>query len=132
MKKSKDDFEDIQKGITTWDSLNTHYDFLQEKYRTTYVETDMRAMYNPSRMSFIEKVAQKLINKIKSTCPDCNTPGLGITTVKEGLLCSLCNRPTASTLCYVYNCVKCDFTKEEMYPNQKEFEEPMFCNFCNP
>lgn len=132
MKKSKEEFNEMKKGIVDWDTLNQHFNFLMEKYLSAYVETDMRAMYNPSRMLFIEKVAHKLMAKVKSTCPDCQTPGLGITAIKEGLPCSACDLPTSSIVSYMYSCVRCAFVKEEMYPNGKKVEEPMFCNFCNP
>jgi len=132
LKRSKDDFQDMKKGITNWETLHAHFLFLMEKYQTAYVETDMRAMLNPSRMNFIEKVAEKLTAKIKTTCAVCNTPGFGITVVVEGLPCELCNLPTGSTLSYIYSCQKCDFTKEEKYPNGKTKENPMYCDVCNP
>jgi hypothetical protein len=49
------------------------------KSLTTYVETDMRAMYNPSRMTVIQNATKKLVEKINSCCPNCNIPGFGIT-----------------------------------------------------
>jgi len=50
----------------------------------------------------------------------------------KGLPCGQCGFPTKSTLSYVYSCKKCDFEKEEKYPNQKKHEDPMYCDFCNP
>lgn len=132
LKKSKDDFLNITKGITNWEVLSNTFNELVTVNGSAYIETDMRAMYNPTRMSAIEKATEKLVAKIKTSCPDCNTPGLGITAIKEGLPCSLCSRPTKSILSYVYECQKCDFSKEDKFPNQKETEEPMFCDFCNP
>lgn len=96
------------------------------------METDMRAMFNPTRMKVIETATHKLVDKIKSCCPQCNTPGFGITDRKEGLPCSLCGSPTHSTLCYLYTCQHCGFIKEEMYPNHKTAEDPGCCALCNP
>jgi hypothetical protein len=59
-------------------------------------------------------------------------PGFGITDAKKGLECSLCGSPTNSTLSYIYICRHCEFTKEEMYPNKKTTEDPMYCDYCNP
>jgi hypothetical protein len=52
------------------------------KSLTTFVETDMRAMYNPSRMTVIQNATKK--EKINSCCPHCNIPGFGITDAKRG------------------------------------------------
>ncbi len=132
VRKAKDDFTEIVKGITEWKKLKTTFHQFIEKYGTAFVETDMRAMYNPSRMQVIEKATKKLVDKINSRCPKCNTPGFGITDRKEGLPCSLCGFKTRSTLSYVYTCKKCSYTKEEMYPNKITEEEPMYCDICNP
>ena len=132
LKKSKDEFAGIVKGITNRKYLkDTFKDFIS-KYGKAFIETDMRAMYNPTRMKVIEKAVVKLANKINSHCPDCDTPGFGITDAKPGLPCELCNFPTRSTLSYIYVCQKCSFKKEEKYPNGKYFESPIYCDVCNP
>jgi hypothetical protein len=56
---------------------------LLEKFNNLYVETDMRAMYNPSRMTVIQNATKKLVEKINSCCPQCNIPGLELQTLKE-------------------------------------------------
>jgi hypothetical protein len=132
LRKSKDETTDIYKGITECEILMKSFNYYISKYNSVYVETDMRAMYNPTRMSVILQVAQKLVQKIKSTCPQCQTPGFGITDAKKGLECSVCGSPTNSTLSYIYVCQKCKFTKEEMYPNKKTTEDPTYCDYCNP
>jgi len=92
----------------------------------------MRAMYNPTRMQMIEKAAQKLVQKIKILCPQCSTPGFGVTDAVPGLPCNLCGLPTQSTLAYSYECKKCGYRKEEKYPKGKTAEELMFYDYCNP
>jgi hypothetical protein len=132
LKKSKNENKDIHKGITHIDVLKKSFNYFFSTYHSVYVETDMRAMYNPTRMSVIEKATQKLAQKIKSTCPKCKTPGFGITEAKKGLECNLCGLPTNSTLSFIYTCQQCEFKKEEMYPNKKTTEDPTYCNYCNP
>ena len=132
VRKAKEDFTEIVKNITDWEKLKTTFQQFTEKYGTAFVETDMRAMYNPSRMKVIEKATKKLIAKINSCCPQCKTPGFSITDAKKGLQCMLCNFPTRSTLSYIYTCKKCSYTKEEMYPNKITEEDPMYCDVCNP
>ena len=132
LRKSRGDSVDIIKGITQADSLSKSFKYLFKKYGEAFVETDMRALYNPTRMAVIEQATQKLIDKIKSCCPQCNTPGFGITDAKRGLPCQWCGTPTPSVLSYIYRCAQCGFTKETLYPNQKEVEDPRFCAVCNP
>lgn len=132
LRSNKDKYEDIKKGIQDWAVLKQHFNFLMHKYGTAYAETDMRAMYNPSRMKIIQKTATKLIEKIESLCPSCKTPGYSVEHAKRGLRCSQCNFPTQSTLAYLYQCKKCGFWEEKLYPNGKTLEDPGFCDICNP
>lgn len=132
LRKHKEDFIEIKKGITNWDKLLNTYNQINKMDGKAYVETDMRAMFNPTRMKVIEKATQKLAAKIKSTCPQCSFPGFAITDAKPGLPCKLCGFPTRSTLSYIYNCIKCNFTREENHPNGKTKEDPMYCDICNP
>lgn len=132
LRKAKDDLSNIQKGITDWKKLNhTFYHFMQE-FGSVYIETDMRAMYNPTRMKVIEAATKKLITKVGAVCPQCNAPGFGITAAVPGLPCRRCGFPTQSTIKYIYSCQKCLFYKEHLYPNGDSSEDPGFCNFCNP
>jgi hypothetical protein len=120
------------KGITDIKHLTESFHQLYDTYKCVYAETDMRAMYNPSRMKVIEAATLKLISKINSECPQCKLPGFSITDAKRGLPCSLCGIPTPSTLSYVHICQHCGYTKEEMYPQHKTTEDPVNCDHCNP
>lgn len=132
LRKSKNEFEGMCKGIIDWDTLISVFNDLINQYGSAYIETDMRAMMNPTRMSVIEKATEKLIEKIKSKCPSCQTPGFSITESKSGLPCENCGLPTRSTLSYIYSCSKCNFEKEEKFPKQKTKEAAMYCDYCNP
>lgn len=131
-RKNQIDFTGIQKGIISWEKLKeTCFDFIQN-YGSVYLETDMRAMHNPTRMKVIEHATKKLVDKMKSCCSNCGTPGFDVSEVKKGLPCSICSFPTQSTMSWIYSCQKCEFTKEVLYPKQKMEEEPMYCDVCNP
>lgn len=132
LRKSKESNQDIIKGITELNYLKESFHKLFDTNKSVYVETDMRAMYNPTRMQIIELATQKLAAKINSLCPQCNHPGFGITDAKKGLKCSLCGSATNSTLSYIYVCEHCNYIKEEMYPHKKTTEDPMYCDLCNP
>jgi hypothetical protein len=131
LRSSKDNFQNISKGIHEYDDLIRKFNTYIAQFGEVYIETDMRAMHNPSRMKVIEEVTHKLIKKIKSVCPECQYPGIGITEATKGLLCSQCLRPTNSYISFAYQCQKCSYKHVKMYP-QKQFEDPMYCNFCNP
>jgi hypothetical protein len=132
LRASKNDNTSIVKGITNFKELKKSFHAMLHKHKNVYAETDMRAMYNPSRMAIIKNATKKLLDKIHFCCPQCNTPGFGITNAKKGLACSLCGAPTKSTLSLVYSCQKCHYKREKKYPNKKTTEDPMYCDYCNP
>ena len=96
------------------------------------VETDMRAMNNPTRMKVIEELTHKLVKKVNSKCPFCNTPGFDVIRAISGLPCMACKSPTSSTLSLVKGCISCSHEELIEYPNNKVEEDPMYCNYCNP
>lgn len=132
LRSSKYSNEEIYKNITDHESLHATFHELISKYDTAYIETDMRAMYNPTRMGIIQKATKKLADKIKSTCPQCHMPGFGVVNSKKGLECRLCGSPTTSTISHIYICQHCHYVIERLYPNDKTTEEPQFCDICNP
>jgi hypothetical protein len=132
LKDKKEEFSAIAKGIIETKELLDMFKQFMETYGSLYVETDMRAHLNPSRMQVIEETTEKLIKKIKSTCPSCNTPGFGIKDATPGLPCENCKAPTKSTLFHVYACQKCNHTYEAYFPNGKQEEDPTYCDRCNP
>ena len=132
LRKSKIDHSDIIKGITKLQDLKKAFHLLYKKFNEVYVETDMRAMYNPSRMTVIENATKKLVAKVNSCCPQCNMPGFGVADSKKGLECGQCGSATNSTLSYIYICQHCQYIKEVMYPHKKTTENPMYCDYCNP
>ena len=132
LRKSEKDNTHIIKGITDMTLLKQAFKKLLHESNSIYAETDMRAMYNPTRMTVIENAAKKLVDKENSHCPECNAPGFDVTDVKKGLECNLCGLPTKSTLSHIYECQRCEYSKEKMYPSHKTKEDPMYCDYCNP
>jgi hypothetical protein len=132
LRKSKTANTNIIKGISDVSQLKKAFKELMNTSDSVYAETDMRAMFNPSRMAVIENATKNLVAKVNSCCPRCTTPGFGISEVKKGLKCNWCGLPTNSTLSFIYSCQKCNFTKEDMYPHKKRTEDPTYCDYCNP
>jgi hypothetical protein len=132
LKDAVENWSTIYKGITDYDLMVHKYHDLLASGKSCFVETDMRAMFNPTRMQIIKEVSLKLINKLHSVCPECLFPGFGVVGAEAGLLCSFCSMPTRSTLAHIYQCQHCQHESKVLYPNGKKFEEPMYCDFCNP
>ena len=132
IKDQEKNFSFLQKGICSNNKLIKQFYKCMLTHGFVYVETDMRALFNPTRMKVIERTTQKLLDKIMNCCPACETPGFGIVNVIDGLPCELCNYGTKSTLYHVYSCQKCDHSNKLIYPTGKIFEDPMYCDRCNP
>jgi len=132
VRQSRETNDHLIKGITNWDDLIHHFYHFKNKYGRAFIETDMRAMNNPTRMSVIKKATEQLIQKINSACAQCGAPGFDISTINRGLPCDWCGAPTNGILSYLYQCKKCGYQKEEMYPHNKTKADPGSCNFCNP
>jgi hypothetical protein len=132
LKDKKKKWNKIVKGIQSPNELNKVFHDILKDNPSCYVETDMRASCNPTRMKVIEEACSKLIRKIKSACPNCQYPGFGVVRAEAGLLCNSCKRPTRSIFSHIYQCKNCDFEQKKKYPYDKETEDPMYCDYCNP
>jgi hypothetical protein len=132
LRRSKDHLEGILKGITDPEQLRTAAQKLLETQGSGFVETDMRAMFNPTRMAVIQEAGEKLLRKINSLCPACAFPGFDVVSLDSGLPCLLCGRPTASIKAHHLACAHCHHKEVIHYPQGKSSEDPMYCDYCNP
>ncbi|MEM0578712.1 DUF6671 family protein [Flavobacterium polysaccharolyticum] len=132
LRSSQESTEGMVKGILSEKVLLESFHAIQSNYHSVFVETDMRALYNPTRMEIISMATKQLVQNVQSLCPECQTPGFTITDVKTGLPCSWCGSATSSVLSHIYSCKKCCYTQEDWYPKHKKTEDPGFCNYCNP
>lgn len=128
------DSNDIIKGITTEEQFIEAWNWAWNNSPNgkVYLETDMRALYNPTRMKNIAKATYNLLSKIKSHCPQCNLPGFDITKRIPGLPCAICTMPTTLVHSVIYQCQKCGFSQEKLFPDGIEFADPGQCMYCNP
>lgn len=131
--RSVQDLNLCAKGIITWEMLfSTVEEFLRSSQGLIWIETDMRALFNPTRMRVIEAATLDLVQKIQVLCPHCGCPGFGVTEKRSGLPCSLCHLPTANILKLISECQRCQYREETMYPDGKTEADPATCSFCNP
>lgn len=96
------------------------------------VETDMRAMFNPSRMKVIGELAAKMAERLATHCPNCSFPGWGKVRVEKGLKCWSCHSETDLVKSEVFGCVKCDFESIHGRADKLTQAEPLNCGHCNP
>lgn len=104
----------------------------RQKSHLLRLETDMRAMYNPTRMSNIGQLAQTLARRILSKCPKCHAPGFGETSYDGYLPCQLCSQETKLYKYKVLKCICCDYLIRYEREDKIKFSDPMYCDFCNP
>jgi hypothetical protein len=126
------DVDVIYKGIGSPQRLEYYFEEMLSKFGGAWVETDMRAHHNPSRMKVIEQTAQKLLANLERCCPQCNSPGFMLSKVNRGLPCRRCSVPTNGISSHIYTCKKCNYEQVEAFPDGQLTEDPMFCDGCNP
>lgn len=122
----------IHKGIDSIDRLRALSTAILEKHGSVWVETDMRAMANPTRMQVIASTADRFAQELASLCPQCGECWFRITGSLPGLPCELCGWPTQSVRAYRRSCRSCSFTEDTPRPDGKLHEEPQHCAHCNP
>lgn len=121
------------KGIADWDSLRHHFEQCQSmaKNKHVFIESDLRAHANPSRMRNIEQATRDLLNRLESKCPKCRAPGYWINERQPGLPCMECGSPTSIFQYQVWHCGKCSHKERELRSDRK-FAEARYCDHCNP
>lgn len=122
----------LAKGITQQDELEVLIKNNLTTFKYLKLETDMRAMYNPSRMKVINNLAYKLAQRVANNCIKCNTPGFGLLKTSGALICELCLSPTKIKKYNNYCCIKCDYTIQTLINPEVEFANPRYCDYCNP
>lgn len=121
------------KGIDNWEQLKSCFNdcAAQSTKGQVFVETDLRAFANPTRMQNIEKAARDLLQRLEFCCPACSAPGYGVTGRQPGLPCSACGQPTSSYLNTVWACVRCQHTAVQPRTDRVT-ADPKDCARCNP
>lgn len=123
----------IHKGIADWHSLRSAFDACQAlaSNRMVFIESDLRAFANPTRMVRIGEASQDLLARLQSSCPACGAPGFSPTDRQPGLACSACGLPTRVHLAVVWNCCGCGH-REVVARTDQRHASPADCSYCNP
>lgn len=124
----------VFKGLTDWGKLGQAIIdcFLVSSEPKVILSTDMRASFNPTRMSVIGKAGEKLFARLTSFCPSCAMIGFGPTRGIRGLPCSDCGFPTQVVKEVVFACLGCQLEESHEREDGLKFANPAECDFCNP
>ncbi|HEY9732862.1 MAG TPA: DUF6671 family protein [Drouetiella sp.] len=97
-----------------------------------HIETDMRAHMNPTRMRVLRTLGINLARRLCSGCPECETPGFGMTGSEGALRCNECGYPTEFPALEIHSCAKCKFQQKLARKDGRTSVESMHCSQCNP
>ncbi len=122
----------VVKGITSKTALLYHFRKLEKSGQAVQVETDMRAMYNPTRMEIIGRAARQLASLLLRACPQCGAPGFAVVRHIPGLPCAWCGAATLITQAVVYHCAACGREEYKTLSKGQATADPMYCQQCNP
>jgi hypothetical protein len=96
-----------------------------------FVESDLRAHRNPTRMARIAEAGRDLATRMVHACPRCAAPGFGRAARLPGLPCADCGAPTTEVLAERWDCVRCG-ASETRAVSGGSYADPASCPDCNP
>ena len=121
----------LRKGITRPEDLAEAVAAAISQSSAAFIETDMRAHHNPTRMAAIARAGHDLVRRYLSRCPACAQPGFAVTERIAGLPCSWCGTPTALALADIFSCAACGHREERRTAGPAR-ADPGHCPRCNP
>lgn len=123
----------IRKGIATWPELEAVFAWAlsQSPSGSAYLEVDLRADANPTRLINIRRAAVDLARRLGSLCPVCSMPGFWVVESVPGLPCRACGAPTWEIRAEVYGCLVCGH-QEMRELGAQAYAFPGHCHDCNP
>jgi DNA-directed RNA polymerase subunit RPC12/RpoP len=121
----------IAKGLRSLDDIQLHLEAVLKQAGRAFIETDMRAHHNPTRMKSIERATLDAARRWQSRCPGCGYPGWGIVRRVPGRKCGWCGNPTRLPEADVYACGRCGHEVRDETPGL-ERADPGVCDYCNP
>ena len=123
----------VIKGVNSWPALRAAFEAAQAQSEqgVVWLESDLRAMANPSRQGLIVQAGLDLVRRWQSVCPQCAAPGFWPVSAIQGLPCAACGTPTRERLGERWACVRCTHTEDKrVTPGTKA--DPARCDRCNP
>jgi hypothetical protein len=121
----------LMKDVTDHDKLVAAIRKVVGECGAAFVETDMRAHRNPTRMNAIGRAAADLVRRFQRRCPACAYPGFDVTERVPGLPCEWCGAPTHMIQSEVLSCRSCGH-REKRAATSRTTADPGQCQECNP
>lgn len=122
----------VEKGVNSIERLEQAARELLERCGTLWVETDLRAHHNPTRMRAIAAAAREFALELTTPCPACRGPHFRIVRALAGLPCEACGEPTELTRVRVRACEACGHELEIPRSDDRRAADPGSCGACNP
>jgi len=122
----------FRKGLADWASLQDAVTWAMDlaPNRRAFVETDMRAFANPTRLENIRLAAEDLARRLASHCPVCGAPGFSLAGRVPGLPCEDCGTPTREAKADIHRCVRCEHGV--LMELDQKYASARYCGYCNP
>lgn len=128
------DSEPVRKGIRSMAALvdSIAECSIRSRDGQAFLQTDMRAHMNPTRMTTLRRLAIRLADRVASPCPACGSPGYGQIDVETGLPCEWCGAPSLMVRHLVFGCVCCNHREQRPRPDGHTHADPGQCPMCDP
>jgi len=132
VRRSEHEAQGMVKGLKDRDSFVQAVQQLLDANggRPVFIESDLRAHCNPTRMQNIRCATLDLLEEMARFCPACGAPGFQQIEVIPGLPCRWCRLPTRLPSAYRFQCNRCAYQSTE--GAEETFADPGNCPFCNP
>ncbi|MEB3188553.1 MAG: DUF6671 family protein [bacterium] len=122
----------LARGIARLEDLREHVSAGLRVASGVFLEVDLRAHLNPTRMAVIAEAARDLVRVLAARCPACGSPGFVAVARVPGLPCGDCGLPTRETLHEVLACEPCGASIEQRPQGASSVADPGRCDACNP
>jgi hypothetical protein len=100
-------------GVGTRNELEMTFHESRRRSRDgrVWVQTDMRAHMNPTRMAMIQEAADTLAQRLATACPDCGAPGWGRICAQREIFSAARASTALRNDSEVNGCVLCQYTE---------------------
>lgn len=120
----------LAKGVQRLVSLRELIEPHVESAGSVWLEADMRAHLNPTRMAAIALATEDLARRIRSRCPRCRYPDW-MPQIEHGRPCGWCHGPTLDAWVEQWRCDSCGHAVENVIEPDRP-AQPGLCTTCNP
>ena len=122
----------VHKGLVERSQLERVARELLAAHGELWVETDLRAHCNPTRMRAIESAARAFADELATPCQRCGAEHFRVARMLPGLPCAGCGEPTDLARALERRCDSCGEIAEAPRPDGLCSADPAQCGACNP